>query len=174
MRMAGVPGGEGGKMRKQQGFSLIELLIVIAIILVIAAIAIPNLMHSRMAANESSAAGCIRSLATAQVAYQSTYPSVGFACSLSALGPASSSSVAVSSTAAGLIDGVLASGQKAGYTYALANCTGTPAYTYQSTAAPMQVGSSGQRAFCSDQSGIIKYATDGSAATCTAGTLALN
>ena len=71
--------GEGSnKMRKQKGFSLIELLIVVAIILIIAAIAIPNLMRSRIAANEASAVGSVRTINTAEVTYSSAYPDIGF------------------------------------------------------------------------------------------------
>src|SRR5258708_29269871 len=76
----------GGAMRKQTGFSLIELLIVVAIILIIAAIAIPNLLRARMSANESSAASAIRSITVAEVAYFNTYPMIGYAVQLSDLG----------------------------------------------------------------------------------------
>ena len=96
-------------MRKQKGFSLIELLIVVAIILIIAAIAIPNLLRSRIAANEASAVGSIRTLNTAEVTYASTYPNVGFNV-LANLGGAGGSA-----TGAGLIDAVLASAVKSGY-----------------------------------------------------------
>ena len=137
-------------MRKQKGFSLIELLIVVAIILIIAAIAIPNLLRSRIAANEASAVGSIRTINTWQVTYASTYPDVGFA-GIDALGGAGGSA-----TGAGLIDAVLASGVKSGYVFTVTTGSETPAATYTVQGDP-QNSQTGQRHFFSDQSGVIRY-----------------
>src|ERR1700687_2175942 len=103
------------KMRnKQKGFSRIELLIVVAIILIIAAIAIPNLLRSKMAANEASAVGSMRTLNTAAVTYSATYGE--YPKSLTVLGPIASGGTA-SSGLADLIDSVLSGGTKSGYSF---------------------------------------------------------
>jgi type IV pilus assembly protein PilA len=150
-------------MKKQKGFSLIELLIVVAIILIIAAIAIPNLLRSRMAANEASAVGSLRTINTAEVTFSSTYPNVGFAL-LPALG--GTACTTATSTNACLLDNVLALGTKSGYTFVVAGLTGAPIVTYTANAAPVSPGQSGQRYFFTDQSGVIRY-NQAAAATAT-------
>lgn len=161
--------GERTQMRKQKGFSLIELLIVVAIILIIAAIAIPNLMRSRMAANEASAVGSVRTINTAEVTYSSAYPDLGFTGTLSSLGGSATScaaSTGATSTNACLIDSVLASGTKSGYKFTLSGAGASkPNYTYASNADPVTPGQSGQRHFMSDQSGVIRYNQSNTATT---------
>lgn len=148
--------------KRQKGFSLIELMIVVAVILIIAAIAIPNLLGARMSANEASALGSIRTLNTACITYNATY-NIGYPAALSNLGPA----VLADSTAADLIDSTLMSGVKSGYN--LIYVSGTPdasgyISTYTLNVNPSAPGQSGVRFFYSDQGGLINYAY-GAAAT---------
>ena len=151
--------------RSAGGFSLIELLIVVAIILVIAAIAIPNYLRSRMAANEAAAVQSLRNINTAQVVYSTTY-GIGFSAQLSHLAPTPGNPLATSPTNAGLIDDVLASGAKSGYTftYNAADADGDGRNEgFTVTAAPASVGSTGQRRFFTDQSGVIRSNLNGAA-----------
>jgi prepilin-type N-terminal cleavage/methylation domain-containing protein len=134
---------------KQRGFSLIELLIVVAIILIIAAIAIPNLLRSKMAANEASAVGSMRTINTSSVAFSTTYGN--YPTKLADLGP----STAPSSTAADLIDSALVTGSKSGYTFTFTATTPYQSYSLQGS--PTTAGVTGQRYFYTDQSGVIRY-----------------
>lgn len=160
MRTHGNQERAENKGRRDAGFSLIELLIVIAIILVIAAIAIPNFLRSRMTANETAAVSNIRTIVTAQVVYISTYGN-GYAPNLAMLDGAGLATC----NGAALIDNVLATGQKTGYNYALT--PGIPvtivppgcaagAVNFMITATPTVLGTTGQRSFCALEGGLIR------------------
>jgi type IV pilus assembly protein PilA len=143
---------------KQKGFSLIELLIVVAIILIIAAIAIPNLLRSRMASNEAAAVASIRTLNTSAITYFLTYGN--YPSTLASMGP----SAAPSSSAADLVDSLLAQDPalKSGYTLTY-TATGSPATSYTISATPITLGVSGQRGFFTNQTGVIRGDLSGTA-----------
>jgi type IV pilus assembly protein PilA len=143
-------------------------LAIIPFILIIAAIAIPNLLRARMAANESSAVAGVMALNTAEITYQSQYSKVGFTCSLSALGGRGLS--APSGDHAQLIDDRLASGEKFGYRFELRNCVNseTDGHKYQVVAYPLVRNQTGVRAFCSDETQVVKVDASGSADDCLA------
>jgi prepilin-type N-terminal cleavage/methylation domain-containing protein len=153
---------------KQRGFSLIELLIVVAVILVIAAIAIPNLLRSRMAANEASAVASLRAVNTSQIVYQTSY-GVGYATGLTNLSDGGAppncapGSTPVAASAC-LIDSSLASGTKSGYTFTyVAVAVGGFNTSYTLNADPIAAGSSGQRHFFTDETLVIRVNSAGAA-----------
>ncbi|MGA8111136.1 MAG: prepilin-type N-terminal cleavage/methylation domain-containing protein [Acidobacteriaceae bacterium] len=143
------------------GFTLMELLIVISIMLILMLIAIPNMLNLTATANETSALQSLRTIHEAEIQYETTYPGNGFACSLAELG-GNASSGPPSAQAAQLLQPDLASGNKSGYTFNLTNCTKTTVnnqdmYTsFEATAVPEAVGKTGHNGFCLDMSGEIK------------------
>ncbi len=168
--------------RQQKGFSLIELLIVVAIILIIAAIAIPNLLRARIAANESSAVASIRTITTGEITYQTAYPTVGYAPALVNLGGALGAACVPSSTTACLIDSVLANdgnpagGGKSGYTFTTGAGTvaGGTNVGYAVKGVPLSINQTGIRGFCAEEDAVIRVDPAGACSNTEAGILAFN
>ncbi len=131
-------------------------LVAIPFILIVAAIAIPNLLRAKIAANEASAVGNVRNIVSAEISYQTTNPKTGFTCNLSDL--------------SGLLDSSLVSGQRTGYVFVLQNCTaekkGGPASKFQISASPLKFDVTGARAFCTDETGVMRSDNTGSAQSC--------
>ena len=143
---------------RTKGFSLIELLIVVAIILIIAAIAVPNLLRARIAANEASAASSVRKIATAEYAYSSAYPAVGYSSNLLHLGgPAAGCTPGVNSAC--ILDNLLSSGNKSGYQF---NALGFPQgsstinVSFVAGSAPEAFNLTGVRYFCTVDDGVLR------------------
>jgi type IV pilus assembly protein PilA len=162
--VSGRFGKFAGNRRAEEaaGFTLIELLIVMSVILILMTLAIPQMLKLHKQADETSAIQSVRTIGQAELQYNSAYPANGFSCSLAALG-GDPKSGAPSAQAAQLLDNSLSSGQKAGYTFAITNCTKVTVnnqdmYTgYEITAVPQSIGRSGDRGYCSDENNTIRF-----------------
>lgn len=146
----------------ESGFTLAELLVVIAVVLLLVLIAIPNLSGMRIQANETAAIESLRSVYQAEVQYQATYPASGFACSLQSLGGTTASGKPTPQSAH-VLPADLAKGQKSGYIFKIVHCVGGPItqgaqYTgFEAIAVPQQLGKTGHRGFCVDRRGELKF-----------------
>ncbi len=148
--------------RHEAGFSLVELLIVMSIILILITLAIPGYEHVHVKADQTSAIASVRMLNSMEAEYNSSYPAHGYACSLAALGGKTGSGTPTAE-AAQLIPDDLATGTKAGYNFVISNCSKNTVNnqeqfnSYQITATPISVGKSGILGYCSDETGQIRY-----------------
>ena len=148
---------------KSNGFTLMELLIVIAIILILMLMAIPTIGSLKKKANETSAINSVQVISKAELQYESTYPMNGYSCTLQALGGDPNGGAAPSAASAQILQGDLSGGYKSGYIFTISNCSkvtinSVDRFTgYKITAVPQTVHTTGDRGFCSDQFGAITF-----------------
>ncbi|HEY2118282.1 MAG TPA: prepilin-type N-terminal cleavage/methylation domain-containing protein [Candidatus Acidoferrum sp.] len=156
MRAAGITNSKA-RHTGTAGFSLIELLIVVAIILIIAAIAIPSLLKAHIAANEASAVTSVHSVVTGELVYATIYPAIGASALLSDLGPGPGPNCPGTQIASCIVDTSVASGNKSGYTFTyVQDSSTTPSTAYTFNADPTTRGVSGQRSYYADQSNVTR------------------
>ena len=148
---------------KSSGFSLVEVLLVVMVIVIIAAIAIPNLVHGKMRANEAAAVASMQTIHTAEVLYFNTYPEIGYSSSLANLGSNGSDCEKPTSTNACLImDDVLTSGLKSGYVFEIVGDGNKPTASYTASASPAS-GVSGRCTIAANQTGEMHFFVPGAA-----------
>lgn len=144
-------------MKRQPGFSLLELLIVVAIILIIAAIVIPNLLQARISANEASAQASVRTIASAEMSYITAYPDLGYTALPNLGGP--TAPCTPSAATACIVDSTLATGNKSGYNFAAAGSAPINGANteFLVTALPTTLHITGTKAFCAFEDSVIRF-----------------
>ena len=150
---------------KAAGFSLVEMLVVVMVILIIAAIAIPNLVHGKMRANEAAAIASAKAIYTAEVLYNNTYPEIGYSSNLASLGSNGTTCEKPTSTASCLImDDTLTSGLKSGYVFEILGDGKKPSYGYELSASP-ESNVTGRCTISSNEGGEVRLSIAGSSTT---------